>query len=131
MHFHLRVARPVSDLARAADMYCRGLGFRVLGEFENHRGFDGVMVGETGSGFHFEFTRSRAHALTPTPTAEDLAVFYVPDDDAWDVLCERMLTAGFEPVAAFNPYWDERGRTFADPDGYRTVIQRARWSNDA
>jgi hypothetical protein len=40
-----------------------------------------------------------------------------------------MLAAGFTQVASFNPYWDARGRTFADPDGYRVVLQRAEWSN--
>ena len=34
---------------------------------------------------------------------------------------------GCEPVEAFNPYWDKRGRTFEDPDGYRVVLQNARW----
>jgi hypothetical protein len=35
------------------------------------------------------------------------------------------LAAG--PVKAFNPYWDRKGRTFADPDGYRVVLQNAAW----
>src|SRR5574340_77165 len=59
MRLHLRLARPVSDLARATDMYCRGLRLRVVGRFENHEGFDGVMLGIAGSGYHFEFTYCR------------------------------------------------------------------------
>jgi hypothetical protein len=39
-----------------------------------------------------------------------------------------MIAAGFSPVAAFNPYWDTRGRTFEDDDGYRVVLQNAEWS---
>jgi hypothetical protein len=39
-----------------------------------------------------------------------------------------MLAAGFREVASFNPYWDARGRTFEDPDGYRTVLQNAAWT---
>src|SRR5262245_158380 len=31
-------------------------------------------------------------------------------------------------VKAFNPYWDKQGKTFEDPDGYRVVLQNARWS---
>jgi len=42
-----------------------------------------------------------------------------------------MLAAGFAPVASFNPYWDDRGRSFEDPDGYRVVLQRAAWCNIA
>ena len=40
---HVRIARPVSDLARAREMYRRGLGLRVLGSFQDHEGFDGVL----------------------------------------------------------------------------------------
>jgi hypothetical protein len=32
-------------------------------------------------------------------------------------------------VASFNPYWDRHGRTFADADGYRVVIQNQAWVN--
>jgi catechol 2,3-dioxygenase-like lactoylglutathione lyase family enzyme len=125
---HLRIARPVSDLARSADMYCRGLGYVVLGSFEDHDGFDGVMVGPPGGAYHFEFTCCGAHPVQPTPTVEDLAVVYVPDLDEWQAACARMIAAGFSPVAAFNPYWDTRGRTFEDDDGYRVVLQNAEWS---
>jgi hypothetical protein len=38
-----------------------------------------------------------------------------------------MREAGFEPIPAFNPYWDQNGKTFEDPDGYRVVFQRADW----
>lgn len=123
----LRIARPVSDLARAEAMYCGGLGLRVLERFADHDGFDGVMLGEPGGAYHFELTRCRDHPAAPSPTPEDLAVFYLPDRSAWRSACAGMLAAGFEPVASFNPYWDRRGRTFADPDGYRIVLANTRW----
>ena len=44
-------------------------------------------------------------------------------------MCDSMLAAGFKEVAAFNPYWDARGRTYEDRDGYRIVLQQAEWSN--
>jgi YycE-like C-terminal domain/YycE-like N-terminal domain len=108
-------------------MYCRGLGLRVLGSFEDHDGFDGVMLGEDGAGYHFELTRSRTHPVAPAPTPEDLAVFYLPAPTQWSAACARMLAAGFRPVATTNPYWERAGRTFEDPDGYRIVLQRERW----
>ena len=110
-------------------MYCDGLGLRVIDSFENHEGFDGVMLGLTDASYHFEFTHCREHPLVPTPTPEDLAVFYVPVLSEWRSACARMLAAGFKQVASFNPYWDLRGRTFEDPDGYRTVLENAEWSN--
>ena len=29
---------------------------------------------------------------------------------------------GFAAVKSFNPYWDQCGKTFEDPDGYRVVL---------
>jgi catechol 2,3-dioxygenase-like lactoylglutathione lyase family enzyme len=126
---HLRIARPVADLERTSAMYCRGLALSVVGRFEDHAGFDGVMLGVEGADYHFEFTRCRDHPVAPAPTAEDLIVLYLPEPAEWLAACERMLAAGFTPVASFNPYWDDLGRSFADPDGYRVVVQRAAWRN--
>lgn len=127
MRAHLRIARPVSDLARARAMYAEGLGLRVLGGFEDHDGFDGVMLGRDGADWHLELTHRRAHAVVPAPTPEDLLVFYLPEESAWERACGDLLAAGFRPVASLNPWWDARGRTFEDPDGYRVVLQHAKW----
>ena len=108
-------------------MYCAGLGLRVIGSFAGHDGFDGVMLGHAGLDHHFEFTHCTAHPVAPCPTAEDLAVFYIPDVAEWQSACARMLAAGFKAVASFNAYWDVRGRSFEDPDGYRVVLQNAEW----
>ena len=53
---HLRVARPTSDLDAFARMYQEGLGFQELGSFRDHDGFDGVMLGHPGHGYHLELT---------------------------------------------------------------------------
>jgi hypothetical protein len=126
---HLRIARPVSDLRRSRAMYCAGLSLHELGGFTDHDGFDGVMLGRPGLQYHFEFTRCDAHPVAPRPTADDLVVFYLPDAADWERACRAMAQAGFEAVASLNPYWDLRGRTFRDHDGYRTVLQNAAWSN--
>ncbi|HEY1289554.1 MAG TPA: VOC family protein, partial [Burkholderiales bacterium] len=118
---HLRIARPVADLAKTTYLYCRGLDLRVLGRFEGHDGFDGVMLGAANGGYHFEFTRHRKHPVAPAPTVEDLVVIYLPAAAEWHRACARMTSAGFRPVVSFNPYWERRGRTFEDHDGYRVV----------
>lgn len=131
MAAHLRIARPVSDLPRAVSLYRHGLSLEELGRFADHEGFDGVMLGEPGGPFHFEFTVFRPHRVRPAPTPEDLLVFYVPDAGEWEHRCALMREAGFAEVAPFNPYWARQGRTFEDFDGYRVVIQRARWAPGA
>jgi catechol 2,3-dioxygenase-like lactoylglutathione lyase family enzyme len=102
----LRVARPTDDIDRLLRFYCDGLGLEVLHRFENHDGFDGVMLGTSGAPYHFEFTHAKRHLAGRSPTQDHLVVFYLPDQGEWRAAVERMKRAGFEPVAAFNPYWD-------------------------
>lgn len=129
MKCHMRVAKPVTDLSRAQSMYCAGLGLSVVGSFENHEGFDGVMLGNEHCNYHFEFTTCRHHPVVPLSTPDDLVVFYIADQSEWRSRCEAMVSAGFQKVTSFNPYWDVNGKTFQDLDGYRIVIQNDSWSN--
>lgn len=124
---HLRVARPTDDLAAVVAFYRDGLGFEVLAQFADHEGFDGVMLGRVGAAYHLEFTRKAGHTAGRAPTADNLLVFYLPDEAEWRAAVARLERAGHRPVAAFNPYWDRQGRTFEDPDGYRVVLQHAAW----
>jgi catechol 2,3-dioxygenase-like lactoylglutathione lyase family enzyme len=129
MEVHLRIARPVSNLEKSVQMYCRGFGLVEVGRFADHQGFDGVMLGRVGASYHFEFTFCRGHPVIPAPTPEDLIVFYLPDTLEWENMCQSALVTGFVEVKSFNPYWDKLGRTFEDHDRYRVVLQRAAWSN--
>ncbi|POZ61010.1 glyoxalase [Chromobacterium alticapitis] len=127
MHIpHLRIARPVSSLALSKAMYCEGLNFQVLGGFSGHDGFDGVMLGLPGAAYHLEFIVSHQHPAPPTPTVEDLLVFYLPDHAEWEAACACMRAAGFAQAPSANPYWEVKGVTFVDHDGYRTVLQNAK-----
>jgi hypothetical protein len=110
-------------------MYRDGLGLSVIARFADHDGFDGVMLGCDGMDYHIELTCCRRHAVRPSPTAEDLLVFYIPESEAWRLACARMVAAGFRPVVPFNPFWERSGRTFEDPDGYRVVLQNTAWTN--
>ena len=124
---HLRVARPSDDLDAVVRFYRDGLGLAVLYEFHDHDGFDGVMLGRKGAGYHLEFTRKAGHPAGKAPTEDNLLVFYLPDQAEWQRAVERLERYGYRQVVAFNPYWDRHGRTFADPDGYRVVLQNAAW----
>ncbi len=127
MKTQMRVARPTDNLEAIVDMYCRGLAFEVLGSFEGHDGFDGVMLGCPGAEYHLEFTQQHGHTAGRAPSEDHLLVFYIPDGDRWTAACARMEAAGFKPVSSYNPYWDQQGRTFEDLDGYRVVLQNASW----
>lgn len=108
-------------------MYAQGLGWPMLGSFRGHQGFDGIMVGPPDASYHLEFTSQQGHAPLPAPSPEHLLVLYLPDAEAWQIRCTAMTTAGFIQVASENPYWDAKGRTYEDIEGYRVVIQHAAW----
>lgn len=125
---YLRVARPTDNIEALLPFYNDGLGLDVLYQFEDRDGFDGVMLGSSGAPYHFEFTRAHGHPAGRASPQDNLLVFYLPDANQWQAAIDRMENAGFAPVRAFNAYWDQLGRTFEDPDGYRVVIHQARWS---
>jgi len=125
--FHLRIARPVTDLQRSYEMYHRGLGLEKIGEFKDHQSFSGIMMGHSNFAWHLEFTVCHSHPVKPQPSAEDLLVLYLPDGEEWQRICDNAAAVGFTCVASFNPYWDVFGKTFIDHDGYRVVLQNRAW----
>ncbi|NEW44741.1 VOC family protein [Nocardia cyriacigeorgica] len=119
----VRVARPTDQLAEVEEFYVRHLGLPVLYRFENHAGYDGVMLGLPGTDHHLEFTTHVDGSPCPAPTADNLLVLYFHGDARMYEAVERLAAAGHEPVAAENPYWDGVGAlTFEDPDGWRVVL---------
>ena len=124
---HIRFARPTDQLAAVVAFYRDGLGLEVLASFEGHEGFDGMMLGLPGLGWHLEFTSKEGHRAGRAPMEDNLLVFYLPNREKWRAAVTRMETAGWAAVTSFNPYWDQRGRTFEDPDGYRVVLQNGEW----
>jgi catechol 2,3-dioxygenase-like lactoylglutathione lyase family enzyme len=123
----LRVARPSDDLDALLRFYADGLGLELLTRFEDHDGFDGIILGREGLPYHFEFTRAHGRDAGKAPTKDHLLIFYIPDAVEWEAATERMNAAGYKPVPSFNPYWDRDGVTFEDPDGYRVVVQQGEW----
>ena len=124
----LRISRPTSNFDAILKFYQTGLGFKLLGEFKDHNGFDGMMLGHAQWPFHFEFTIHHTSPVKPMPTEEDLIVFYVSERDDWKMTVDRLEECGFVAVKSYNPYWDKSGKTFADPDGYRVVLQNTEWA---
>lgn len=127
----LRIARPTDSIEALLPFYRDGLGLSVLGHFEDHAGFDGVMLGQPGGPYHFEFTHHRGHEVGRAPTKDNLVVFFLPEREEWEAAVLRMRRSGFEPVPSYNPYWDILGATYEDADGYRVVFQRALWQGAA
>lgn len=121
----MRVGRPTDNLEEVTKMYTEGLGFEVIGGFDNHGDFSGRMVGHPNHHFHLEFTTHSVEKAGRAPTMENLLVFYLPDNNEYEEAIKRISNSGFKKVKSFNPYWEGGAQTFEDIDGYRVVINNA------
>ena len=120
----IRVARPTDQLEEVVRFYRDGLGLAELGGFSGHAGYDGAMLGLPDRACHLEFTRHEHGSPCPAPSADNLLVLYIPDPADFAAMRVRMEALGVRPVPPENPYWRERGLTYADPDGWRVVLCR-------
>lgn len=123
----LRIARPTDQLAGVSAFYRDGLGLLELASFRDHASFDGVILGFPGAPWHLELTQAHAHKVGPAPNPDHLLTFYFPEETARTAAIARLEAAGHRPVKSFNPYWDDHGINFEDPDGYRVVLHRGAW----
>lgn len=117
----LRVARHTNDLERIEKFYVDILGFERLGGFQNHNNYDGVFIGKSGLDWHFEFTQSDSKAKH-TFDEEDVIVLYPKTISDYNELENKLVRNNISTIAAINPFWNENGKMFQDPDGYRIVI---------
>lgn len=122
MQTKLRIARPTNDLDRISRMYSEGLNLKILGSFENHSGFDGIILGDGEVDYHFEFTHERGQEAPRANSPEQLIIFYTKDVEHTGQCSSSMIAAGFKIVKSHNPYWDQHGFTFEDFEGYRVVL---------
>ncbi|WP_454199982.1 VOC family protein [Nocardia sp. Marseille-Q1738] len=119
----VRIARPTDRLDEVVRFYVDGLGLRELYRFENHAGYDGVMLGLPGTGYHLEFTSHVDGSPGDAPSAENLLVLYFEGETHMYDVAQRLGEFGVEPVPAENPFWAANGGlTFPDPDGWRVVL---------
>jgi|JI9StandDraft_1071089.scaffolds.fasta_scaffold05409_8 catechol 2,3-dioxygenase-like lactoylglutathione lyase family enzyme len=117
-----RIARPTSQLHKIKTFYCEVLGFPLIGHFEGHDGYDGLMVGIPNEKYHLEFTQHAKQSDLPKPTRENLLVFYFEDDTSYLAANQRLQVSGYQPVAPENPYWADKSFTYEDQDGWRIVL---------
>jgi catechol 2,3-dioxygenase-like lactoylglutathione lyase family enzyme len=119
----VRIARPTDRLEEVVRFYREGLGLDELLRFEGHAGYDGVLLGLPGAGYHLEFTSHVDGSPCPAPTRDNLLVLYFNGPDAAREVARRLETLGYPAVEAENPYWTDAGAiTIEDPDGWRVVL---------
>lgn len=117
-----RIARPTNNLKEVVKFYQENLGLEVLGKFENHLGYDGVMLGMPDKTYHLEFTQHINKTPLPEPTKENLLVFYYDNPNEYKKANARMQKTGQMSVDPENPYWKDKSETYEDPDGWRIIL---------
>lgn len=102
------------------DFYCGILGFKVLGNFTNHNGYDGVFIGQENQNWHLEFTVSQdkpKHSFDE----DDALVLYPNTMDEYSGIVSR-INRNCKTINPKNPYWQNNGIAFKDPDGFIVII---------
>lgn len=116
-----RFARHTNDLELLKSFYIDILGLELLGGFENHNGYDGVFLGKPNENWHLEFTKSD-EVNSFNFDEDDILVFYPNSKLEYEAIHEQLKHLSVKTIEAKNPYWNEQGTMFLDPDGYRIVI---------
>lgn len=117
-----RIARPTNNLNEVVKFYQKALGLEILGRFDDHAGYDGVMLGMPDKTYHLEFTQHTGADPMPAPTKENLLVFYFDNPLEYQEANERIQAMGIGPVEPENPYWNGKSETYEDPDQWRVIL---------
>lgn len=118
----MRVARPTTDIARSLAFWTEIVGLDVRSRFDDHNGYDGIILGDGDGSWELELTRHRSGEPLPTPTGEDIAALYSSRPDA-EALVARLADAGHPPHEHANPYWATMNASVhTDPDGYTLIV---------
>jgi hypothetical protein len=116
-----RLARHTNDLNRIKSFYIDLLGFELLGSFENHNNYDGIFIGKPNLDWHLEFTKSNELANHHFDE-DDILVLYPETLFEYNCMIESVLRNNISILISKNPYWNENGKMFLDPDGFHIVI---------
>jgi catechol 2,3-dioxygenase-like lactoylglutathione lyase family enzyme len=122
----IRIARPTDKIDEIKQFYGEGLGLTVVGSFNKHEGYTGVMFGLPDHDYHLEFTQHEDGSPCPAPTKDNLLVFYIPDKNELKIIADRLSEMGYHSVSPENLYWKEKGVTIEDPDGWRIVLMNTK-----
>lgn len=124
----LRFARHTNNLEKIKFFYIEILGFDLLGNFEKHAAYTGIFIGKPNLDWHLEFTISNEKANHHFDE-DAILVFYPETILEYNNLIERILKHSISIITSKNPYWNENGKMFLDPDGYSIVISDLKAKN--
>jgi catechol 2,3-dioxygenase-like lactoylglutathione lyase family enzyme len=129
----LRVARHTEDLQKMQRFYEHILGLAIVGNFSDHDGYDGIMLGIAGQPWHLEFTSTPGDSSTHSAVAgeEDFLVFYPTSMDAYQEILDKIAAEKLPTYIPKNPFWQAHAIMIKDPDGFSILISGLHLPNEA
>lgn len=116
-----RLARHTHQLAEIHRFYHDILGLDCIGSFEDHAGYDGRFYAFPNSNWEIEFTSTKEKPVHH-PDPDDLLVFYFDSEYELSQKIRTLESNGYQAVPAKNPYWNDKGKLFLDPDGFGIIL---------
>ncbi len=120
----VRIARPTNQIEKVIEFYRDGIGLNVIGQFEDHDGYDGVILGMPDVQTQLEFTQHIEGSPGDAPSNDNLTVFYIEEEHVIQAIVQRLNKMGYSDVPPENPYWVDKAITIPDPDGWHVVLCR-------
>jgi hypothetical protein len=118
----IRIVRPTERLNELIQFNKVGLGLNIIGSFQNHDGYDGVILGMPEASIHLEFTESQKGKPCLVPDRDNHLVFYFDKTNEYEKAVSRMRKAGAKEVEPENPYWMGKSTRFEYPDGRGIIL---------
>ncbi|MBS7527393.1 VOC family protein [Fusibacter paucivorans] len=117
----MRIAHHTMNLDGMVTFYVDLLGLRLKSVFKSETGYEGVIFCDDSDTWEIEFTTSEDLPKCCSDE-DDLIILYFDSMAVYNSTIERVSQLRHLEFAPRNPYWEERGRLFKDPDGNRVVI---------
>jgi catechol 2,3-dioxygenase-like lactoylglutathione lyase family enzyme len=111
----------VQDLPKSLHFYADLLGLQVVYRFQNTNAIRGAILRLLDRGTFLELVET-ASGEAAEENANHHLVLHFPDEQAARLAARRFVDAGIDPVAAQNPYWQDRAVVFLDPDHIQLVL---------
>lgn len=121
MTMRVRLARHTERLEEVAAFYRARVGFREVGRFTDHEGYDGVFLDIPNTGAQLELTSGGRHP-SPEPHPESLLVLYFDTEAELLAAAQRIPAPEVSPA---NPYWQRNAKCYADPDRFQVLLTLA------
>ena len=116
-----RYARHTHTIEKIIKFYTSVLTFKILGRFDDHEGYDGVFLGIKGESWHLEFTQNNEKPISKFDE-DDALVFYPETQKLIDNILDNLRSFKIPIIKTENPYWNNKGYCFEDPDGFKIII---------